>query len=183
MNTMHRKRRLLLTVVIVMGFCLMSCAASNESVITTPIAIKLSQYKDIMVSVTGSITDSMADPISDEEKDLLVYEILKGLELTGKFQQVKVSDPSGQIICELFVKAEVIKINRVSRVARIMGGGLAGQASVELKVKLVDYKDNKLIGETNVTGKSSGGTIFAGTTEEAIKEGAKGVVAFVVSSF
>ena len=157
----------------------MSCAASNESVITTPVAIKLSQYKDIMVSVT----DSMADPISDEERDLLVYEILKGLELTGKFQQVKVSDPSGQIICELFVKAEVIKINRVSTGARIMAGGLAGQASVELKVKLVDYKDNKLIGETNVTGKSSGGTIFAGTTEEAIKEGAKGVVAFVGSSF
>jgi hypothetical protein len=160
-------------------FCLMSCAASNESIITTPITMKLSQYKDIMVSVTTSV----ANPISDEEKDLLVNEISKGLELTGKFQQVKVPDPSGQITCELLVKAEVTKINRVSRAARVMVGGLAGQASVELQVKLVDPKDDKLIGETNVTGKSSGGTIFAGTTEDAIKEGAKGAVAFVVSSF
>jgi len=176
---MHRKRRLLLlTVVIVMGFCLMSCAASNESIVKTPIATSLSIYKNIMVSVTHAT----ANPIDDEERDMLVKEICKGLELTGKFQQVNFSDPSGQKIGELLVEAEVIKINRVSRAARVLVGGMAGQASLELQIKLVDQKENKVIGETSVTGKSSGGTIFAGTTEDAIKEAAKGVVAFVVST-
>ena len=180
MNTMHRKGRLLLLAVVIgMGFCLMSCAASNESIVKTPIATSLSLYKNIMVSVT----QATATPIDDEERDMLMKEICKGLELTGKFQQVNVSDPSGQKIGELLVEAEVININRVSRAARVLAGGLAGLASVELQVKLVDQKENKLIGETNVTGKSSGGTIFAGTTEDAIKEAAKGAVAFVISTY
>ena len=96
---------------------------------------------------------------------------------------MNVSDPSGQKIGELLVEAEVIKINRVGRAARVMVGGMAGQASLELQIKLVDQKENKVIGETSVTGKSSGGTIFAGTTEDAIKEAAKGAVAFVVSTY
>ena len=181
MNATYRKQKrfLLLAVLIGTGFCLMSCAASNQSIVKTPIATSLSLYKDVMVSVTHAA----ANPVDDEEKDMLVKEICKGLELTGKFQQVNVSDPSGQKIGELLVEAEVININRVSRAARVLAGGLAGLASVELQVKLVDQKENKLIGETNVTGKSSGGTIFAGTTEEAIKEAAKGDVAFVISTY
>jgi hypothetical protein len=181
MTLTYRKQAkyILLAILVGFGFCLMSCASSHESIITSPIKTQLSQYKNITVSVTCST----ADPIADEERDLLVKEICMGLEQTGKFQYVNESDPSGQRIGELLVKADITKINRVSRAARVMVGGMAGQAAVELKVQLLDPKEDKLIGETNVTGKSSGGTVFAGTTEDAIKEAAKGCITFVVSAY
>jgi hypothetical protein len=181
MNNMFRKQKrfFLLAVCIGIGFCLISCAASSQNIVKMPVTTKLALYKNVTVSVTNST----ANPIDNEERNLLVKELCMQLELTGKFQQVNASDQSGQKISELLVETEVVNISRVNRATRIMLGAMAGQASLELQVKLIDSKEQKVIGQTNTIGYSSGGNIFAETTEGAIKQAAKGVADFVVSNY
>jgi hypothetical protein len=49
-------------------------------------------------------------------------------------------------------------------------------------VELIDLKMGKTIGAFKVEGKSSGGTIFAGTTPQAIERAVEQIVDFVQKS-
>lgn len=64
-----------------------------------------------------------------------------------------------------------------------MLGGLAGRGSITVNADLVDGKTGKKLGSFTSEGKTSGGTVFSGTTEQALRRAAEQVVGFVKQNF
>jgi hypothetical protein len=79
------------------------------------------------------------------------------------------------------LNATITELSRVGSGTRLLLGALAGQASVKVDVELKDTT-GKILGKFTASGKSSGGTIFAGTTDQALEEAAKEIVGFFASS-
>jgi hypothetical protein len=66
----------------------------------------------------------------------------------------------------------IIELTRVTRGARIAVGAMAGQASVEADVVMTDAR-GAVVARFHVKGKSSGGSVFAGTTDDALDNAAR----------
>ena len=71
---------------------------------------------------------------------------------------------------------------KVSTGSRIMWGGLAGQSHITVLVTVIDPASGTELGEASVTGYGSGGTVFSGTTSQAIEKAAEGFVEFVTGA-
>lgn len=70
------------------------------------------------------------------------------------------------------LKVDVVEVNEVSQGARIFFGTLAGQAAITANVEVLDRKDGRILSSMVAKGQSSGGHVFAGTTQEAIDQAA-----------
>jgi hypothetical protein len=90
-----------------------------------------------------------------------------------------ITDPDS---ADYLVRVNVTQISEVGQGARIMLGALAGQASVVANCEVFDRKQNAVIGNMVAQGKSSGGHIFAGTTQEAIDLTARQISDFLLQN-
>jgi hypothetical protein len=159
---MYKARLLLATsVALVLG----GCASSGVLTGAVPPAGGLGRFRTVSVKVESRVADTQ------EEAKSLGELIVAGLQKPGRWQ---VDDQDA----ELVLTATLTDIRKVPRAARLIGGALAGQASVDADVVLRDARGAEL-GRFHVTGKSSGGTIFAGTTDQALERAAEQVVAFI----
>jgi hypothetical protein len=70
----------------------------------------------------------------------------------------------------------IVELTKVSQPMRVLFGAMMGQASIETDVVLTDAAGTVLT-QFHVKGKSSGGSIFAGTTDEAFEEAANEIAA------
>lgn len=60
-----------------------------------------------------------------------------------------------------------------------MVGAMAGRAGIDVEVELVDVKESRNIGTFVAQGRSSGGSVFAGTTPQAVERAAEQIVEFI----
>ena len=86
-------------------------------------------------------------------------------QLTKKAVFRAVVDKTG---ADYLVRVKITSLKDVGSTERLMLGALAGRASISADVEVYD-RTGAFIGGMTAEGKSSGGTIFAGTTKEAIE--------------
>jgi hypothetical protein len=83
---------------------------------------------------------------------------------------------------DYLLRVTVTDVHEVGQGARILLGALAGQASITASCEVVDRKQDKVIGSMTTNAKSSGGHIFAGTTQEAIDVAATQIVDYLLQN-
>jgi len=73
----------------------------------------------------------------------------------------------------------VTDVRGVSGLSRFLFGAMAGRASIRADVQLVELATGEKIGAFSIEGKSSGGTVFAGTTSQALEKTGEGVAEYI----
>jgi hypothetical protein len=154
---------------------LIGCASSGVVMNVSPVSTGLSISHDFVVVGTSSALGDV-----EPQKSLLNALIISGLQQTQKFgrvsgDQIAISPTSG-----IKVNADIKEVYAVSNTARVMVGAFAGQARILVQVTVSDLKSGKQIETFEAEGKSSGGSVAAGTTDQAVQRVAEQIVAEVV---
>lgn len=108
--------------------------------------------------------------------------LLAKLQERGLFENVASANFSSNTEAELVLNVNLIDIRRVGEVTRFLLGALAGQAKINANAELVDLNEGKTIGKFTAKGLSSGGTIYAGHTSQAIERISEQITEFVQKS-
>jgi hypothetical protein len=149
------------------------CASRGAIKETTPMALKLSTYKTMLFNISSQV------PGSSEEIVQLETVTIAKLREKGLFDKVISGSSSPDAQANLRLNAKIIQLKRVSPGARVMVGAMAGRAGIDVEVELFDLKESKSIGTFIAQGRSSGGTVFAGTTPQAVERAAEQIVEFI----
>ncbi len=161
-------------VVFVMVF-FTSCASKGVMINTTPSEVKLSSYKSLWVSVSS-------EAASEQEMEMLADMVVRKLRQSNTFEQL--SGPGeNQEPLDLQLKLVVVDIRRVSLNDRAMAGALPGKAKILVDGELIDTASGNSIGSFRVEGKSSGGSVFAGDTTQAIVRVSEMIVAYILDNY
>ena len=155
---------LLATLAMVLGGCAASSSVKNDMKSTVP----LSTFSSLEVKVNADTP--IAD--CDKEKEALRGMIIAKLQTAGKWSIAK----NGQAE----IDATIVEIKRVSAAARVMLGAMAGQASTSVNVIVKEKTTGNIINKFSVEGKSSGGTVFAGGTDQSVEKAAEQITAELV---
>ena len=147
------------------------CASSGQTLNATPPTTKLGSYKRVVVNVTSTVPDTSPETIQLESQ---VVSTLRGL---NTFDNVSTANGGGS--GDLRINATIADLRKVSGAKRAMLGGLAGRGNLVVNVKLVDTASGKEVGAFTAQGTTSGGTVFAGTTEQAIELAARQIAQYV----
>lgn len=149
------------------------CASKGTITATTPMTLKLSTYKTILFNISSQVLGSSEEIVQLESMTVakLREKILFDKVFSGS------SSPDAQ--ADLRLNAKIIQLKRVSPGARAMVGAMAGRAGVDVEVELFDLKESKSMGTFIAQGRSSGGTVFAGTTPQAVERAAEQIVEFI----
>lgn len=130
------------------------------------------------VGIVG-ISRSDANP---GEVDALAYALAQKLRTSGRFTTVTVRrDVANGTEDDLLIQYEVTGIKRVSSEMRALFGAFMGRGWIRAHVRLRRARDGTILGEADVEGFSSGGTVFAGTTGQAIEKAAGTIADFVLA--
>ncbi len=141
------------------------CASTGQSTISQPLAVKLSQFKSAMVEVKSDVPNPPAK--LDEFMEQLQIRIIVKLREQKAFEKIY-SQAETDSHADLRITVIITKVRDVDNFNRVMWGALAGQARTEAKVEFTDPATGTLIGSGDIVGKSSNGTVFSGTTTEAV---------------
>jgi len=162
-----RQKVFSLIVVMIFAVAILGCASTSSVTSTIAPTVSLDGFKTLSVSVQTKVEDSERE--AQAFKEILISELKK----KNKWEVVG-SNPQSQ----LELSATITNLNKVGTAARLLAGAIAGRASVDVDVVLKDTK-GKVISQFAVNGKSSGGTIFAGTTDQALEKAAEQIAAFM----
>lgn len=156
---------------------LVGCASGGSTTALQPVSVPLSSaYKTVLVEVTSTVPDSDADARALEN------EIITELRKDTRFTQVLSATGNPNAAADLRLKADIVDLRKVSAGKRVMLGGLAGRGSVKVNAELLDGRDGSKLGAFTSEGKTSGGTVFAGTTEQALQRAAEQIAGFVTQN-
>lgn len=147
------------------------CASSGQTLKASPPKTKLSEFKSVVINVTSSVPDSSRESFQLESM------IVSTLTSQKLFPAVTGKSAGGN--GDLRVDANISDLRRVSSGARVMLGALAGRGNMTVDVKLVDARSGETIGSFTSQGTSSGGTVFSGTTDQAVELAARQIVEFI----
>jgi len=162
-------KNLLYTVAIIYTlFMINGCASNGALHLLQPLEVNLTGYESMVVSISSNFPGN--------EKSQLESLIISKLRAKQLFEKVYSGEAAPNTDKALQMKGVIIEIKKVDAGSRMMLGALAGQARVLVNVSLIDLTANKIIGEFNAEGKSSGGSIFAGTTSQALDQAADQIV-------
>ncbi|MDB6123162.1 MAG: hypothetical protein JWQ71_2155 [Pedosphaera sp.] len=155
------------------------CASSGRSAMRQPLSVKLSQFKSAAIEVKSALPH---DPEKlDEFKVQLESRIVAKLRQQKAFGKT-FAMASSDLPAELNIVVIITKVREVDNFNRVMFGAFAGQANTTATVELREQATGKLLGSGEIEGKSSGGTVFAGTTPEAIERVADEVVRLITEN-
>lgn len=118
-------------------------------------------------SKTGGVEVSTSLP--DQSDSLTAFRSAIVAQLVNKKVFQSVGDANNS---EYIVRVNVTQLSEVSQGARIFFGALAGQAGVTANVEVYDRREGRTISSMVAKGSSSGGHVFAGTTQEAFDQAA-----------
>ena len=93
------------------------------------------------------------------------------------YQRVLMSGMPGSP--DLILDVRFTRVNDVSSTERSLTGGMRGQALVAARVSLIDVASNHEVAAFNAEGRSSGGSAFAGTTDDAVMELSNAIVEYL----
>jgi len=182
---MYHFTKLYRTLIIVSLFLLFGCAAKKVLTVNLPLKSKLSKYNVLKINQfyygpTVEIKDQeKADKLRDMFQERVKYHIY-GLSL---FEQVVDVEATKDIDRIVLLKGKITCMKRVTKFTRFMVGAMAGRARVDVDIQLVDGHTKDILGEANIKGTSTGGSVFAGGTEEAFKNAAQQVAEFINNSY
>lgn len=164
-----------LIVILFLATMISSCASTGTVKTAQPLSGKLSTsaFKSVEIQTSTLIADS------EKEQDQLETLIMMRLREADLFEKVS---PQGNSLAgqnNLQLKATIAGLNRISPRTRVLLGGLAGRATISVEVELSEKTTGKVIGAFVAEGKSSWGTVFSGTTLEAIERAVEKIVEFV----
>lgn len=154
-------------------FLLLNIGCAAQSRVQTEADFKIRNYKTVNVNVISAM------PVC--EKDC--QEDIKNIEklLIEKFRQTTLFENVNTQIenAELTINVKINELLRVTSKDRFLWGSLAGRAKVAGTVELFDNQKGGSVGKFFVEGVSSGGTAFAGTTEQAIEKFVEQIINFM----
>ncbi len=149
-----------------------ACASGNVSTKVAPTA-KLSNYKTVLFNTSSQVPDSSEVVVQLEKMTV------SKLNEKRFFEKIIVGSSSPDTQADLRINAKIVALKKVSKGARIMVGAAAGRSGLDVEVELIDLKDNKILGSFVAQGRSSGGTVFAGTTSQAIELAVQQIIEFI----
>lgn len=164
--------RLLSSVGLFLVLLAVGCASTSTSTVRQPFTSKLGQFKSAAVEVKSTVAKPPAK--LDEFMVQLESRIIAKLRSQNAFE--KIFSASSDAPSELQITVTLTQIRDVNTFNRVMWGAMAGTAKSEALLEIRERSTGKLIGANNILGKSSGGSVFAGTTAEAVERVADEVV-------
>jgi len=152
------------------------CASTGNSTMSQPFTAKLSHFKGTTVEVKST----MPNPPEKLAEFLVQLEsrIIAKLRQQKAFEKI-FSQAETDSHSDLRITVIITNIRDVDNFSRIMWGAFAGQAKTEAIIEFNEQTTGKLIGSGKIEGKSSNGTVFSGTTPEAVDRVADEVVKIV----
>ena len=108
--------------------------------------------------------------------------IMADLRIQNVFQKVysHAADPEND--AQLGIRVTVASVRDVDNTDRLMWGAFAGQANTKALLEVREKATDKLLGSAQVEGISSGGSVMAGTTGEAVDRVADEVVMIILEN-
>lgn len=152
------------------------CASTGALHTITPPTVKLANYKTILVSVSSQVPEATQEVIQLES--MIITKLLE----KGLFEKVVAGSASPDASTNLRLNAKIVELKKVGARLRAIFGAFAGRAGIVVNVKLIELETGNTIGAFKSEGKSSGGTVFAGTTPQAIQRAVEQIIAFVQKS-
>ena len=152
------------------------CASTGTLHTLKPMTVKLANYKTMGIDVSSQVPESSQEAIQLETM------VIVKLRDRGLFEKIFSQSASPEIPADLRLNVKVVNLKKVSAEDRVMLGALAGRAKIVVDVELIDLKTEETIGAFKAEGQSSGGTVFAGTTSQAIERAVEQIVQFVQDS-
>lgn len=157
-----------------LSLSLPGCSARSSSVVASPMP-DLSSYSTLAVTVESTVANTA------QETAALATEILARAKASGRFKEVRPAAPRESKPRTLQLTATITKLKKVSGTKRIMFGVGAGRSNVIAQVNLTDAKTGKALGSYEIKGES-GGSMFAGGTDDAVGKAGEQVVAVLLGS-
>lgn len=146
---------------------------------------KLSLYN--VLKIEPFIYDSSVDiddqVKADQLKDMFQDRVKYNIYNLSLFERVVKNEPAKTGDRAVILKGRITYMKRLTKVARIMLGAMAGRAGVAVDIQIVDATTGDLLEEANIQGTSSGGTVFAGGIEEAFENAAQQVADFIKKNY
>ncbi len=155
--------------IIILLFLIIGCAPQ-----TTVKSDSLFQIKGLN---TVSVIVETIIPASEKEIEAIEQKLIEKLKEANIFSKVLMKNQNSDLI----IKIQIEELVKVSKSDRFWLGAMAGRAKVSGKVTLIENFSGKVLGSFDVEAISSGGTIFAGTTEQAIDNFVEKVTDFILS--
>ena len=167
-------------------FLLFGCVAQKKiTSVKKPIESKLSSYN--VLKMEPFIYDSSVeidDQVkADQLKDMFQKRVKYDIYNLSLFERVIENEPVKPSDRAVILKGRILYMKRLTKTARFMLGAMAGRAGVAVDIQLVDATTKNVLGEANIQGTSSGGSIFAGGTEEAFENAAKQIADFIKNNY
>ena len=161
------KRALLLLTV------LSGCSTPKVKVVdSTPPSEPIGKYSVLQLDLRCS------EPDADEFLTQLRGALIAQLSERGLFKSyVTTADVDN---ADLRLTGVITGVRRVGTASRVLFGAMAGKAKMHIVVDLEDIKAQRNIAQFSVEGKSSGGSVAAGTTPEAVDIAAKGIAEYLL---
>lgn len=174
---MSNSRKFFLVICMTMAALFMQdCASTSRIIETTPVRSRLSAYQSLLLVVESDVE------YAEEQMDQLKGALMSYFQESERFKRVSmVKDAGAAFDLELHVK--IIELHKVSQGERMMGGAFAGRAKLSAEVVLLESRTGQKVGEVVVEGKSSGGTIFAGGTDQSVKRVVDGIIDFIEANY
>lgn len=158
---------------------LTGCASSGKFTMYQPVSTKLSQYKSVSIQVESAVQPPPEH--MDEYLKQLGDSIAVKLRDRKLFAQINFTSDTNAV-ATLLIHVFITKVHDVDVGRRLAWGSMAGSAVTEANVRLTEEPAGKVIGTGEVIGQSSNGTIFSGTTPQAVEKMADAVVNLVQSN-
>lgn len=162
-------------VLLIAALVVVGCASKGTIVTTQPLAAKTSDFKTMLINISSQV------PGAEMEKTKLESMLVSTLRQNRKFEKViagSVADAE-EVSVDLHVNVTILKLRRVNSGDRVMVGALAGRAKLVCDVELVNAADSTKIGAFRAQGKSSGGSVFAKGTDQAIRRAAEKIIEYI----
>jgi hypothetical protein len=138
------------------------CSAGGTINHTLRSTVPLETFKTLQVNVDSKVADS------EKDKTTMLILLTQKLKESGKWDVKE----SGQ----LRVDVVITDMRRVSQTARVLLGAFAGKAKTTAEVTVSKLPSGEKVSSFTVEGESSGGSVFAGGTDESVLMAATKIV-------
>ncbi len=155
--------------IIILLFFLIGCASQTS--VKPDSLFQIKEVKSVSVIVDTII------PSSEKEIEAIEQKLIEKLREANIFSKVSIKNQKSDLI----IKVQIEELVKVSKSDRFWFGSLAGRAKVAGKVTLIESFSGKVLVSFDLEAISSGGTIFAGTTEQAIDNFVEKLTDFILT--
>jgi len=163
-------KKLSLFLILIISASVTGCSAggSIKQIVEPSIPLKSFNYMQIKVKL------AYPDVVENNKERAMLQKLI--LEKIRAADPLKISDKG-----KLKLDVTITEIKKVNQTERVLLGALAGKARIKAVVNVSASDSGKMINQFEVEGTSSGGSIFAGTTEQAVDMTAEFIVKAIVN--